>query len=84
MSFVACLRPPPSDLESRQRWRAEVIVAPVKAIEITSSGAVAANADTHLPALSQDKSASLEQLRNVARSPAQQHVVEYLQNRPLH
>merc|ERR1711865_1096497 len=40
-----------SDFESRQQLRAEEIVAIEKAIEIISSGAVAGNADKHLPSL---------------------------------
>merc|ERR1740122_261091 len=42
-----------SDFESRQQLRAEEIEAVEKAIEIISSGAVAGNADKHLPGLPQ-------------------------------
>jgi uncharacterized small protein (DUF1192 family) len=42
-----------SDFESRQQLRADEIVAIEKAIEIISSGAVAGNADKHLPAMLQ-------------------------------
>merc|ERR1719162_2601642 len=54
-----------SDFESRQQLRAEEIVAIEKAIEIISSGAVAGNADKHLPALVQANGKSLAQLRSV-------------------
>merc|ERR1719439_501306 len=50
-----------SDFESRQQLRAEELEAVSKAIEIISSGAVAGNAEKHLPSLVQ--SASLAQLR---------------------
>merc|ERR1719161_272686 len=42
-----------SDFESRQQLRAEEIEAVEKAIEIISSGAVAGNAEKHLPSLVQ-------------------------------
>merc|ERR1712216_1082586 len=42
-----------SDFESRQQLRADEIVAIEKAIEIISSGAVAGNADKHLPSMLQ-------------------------------
>ena len=46
-----------SDFKSKQQLRADEIVAIEKAIEIISSGAVAGNADKHLPALVQGKGA---------------------------
>merc|ERR1719164_184121 len=52
-----------SDFESRQQLRADEIVAVEKAIEIISSGAVAGNADKHLPSMIQ-KSTALAQLRS--------------------
>jgi len=48
-----------SDFESRQQLRAEEIEAIEKAIEIVSSGAVAGNADKHLPGLVQTSFAQL-------------------------
>merc|ERR1719236_66103 len=52
-----------ADFESRQQLRAEEIVAIEKAIEIISSGAVAGNAEKHLPTLVQQAS-SFAQLRS--------------------
>merc|ERR1719230_1151377 len=52
-----------SAFESRQQLRADEIVAIEKAIEIISSGAVAGNADKHLPSMLQ-KSSSFAQLRS--------------------
>merc|ERR1719439_76396 len=67
-----------SDFESRQQLRADEIVAIEKAIEILSSGAVAGNAEKHLPGLLQ-KNAAFAQLRASGMSPAQQKTVFYLQ-----
>merc|ERR1719504_241745 len=54
-----------SDFDSRQQLRAEEIEAIEKAIEIIGSGAVAGNADKHLPAFVDAGSASsLAQLRS--------------------
>jgi len=65
-----------SDFESRQQLRADEIVAIEKAIEIISSGAVAGNADKHLPAMVQKKGAALAQLRS--SSNTQNRVAQYL------
>ncbi len=46
--IVAC-EEKASSFESRQQLRAEEIQAVKKAIQIVSSGAVAGNADKHLP-----------------------------------
>merc|ERR1719243_494571 len=51
-----------TDFEARQQLRAEELVAIEKAIEIISSGAVAGNAEKHLPTLVQQGS-SLVSLR---------------------
>merc|ERR1712106_4371 len=67
-----------SDFESRQQLRADEIVAVEKAIEIISSGAVAGNADKHLPGLLQKKGSALSQLRS-ASSTQQGRVAQYLQ-----
>merc|ERR1711966_442449 len=53
-----------SDFESRQQLRADETVAIEKAIEIISSGAVAGNADKHLPTMLQKKGSALSQLRS--------------------
>merc|ERR1719236_365321 len=68
-----------SDFESRQQLRADEIVAIEKAIEIISSGAVAGNADKHLPSMLQ-KSSSLAQLRADLSAQAQARVSQYLQS----
>jgi len=67
-----------SDFESRQQLRADEIVAIEKAIEIISSGAVAGNADKHLPGLLQKKGSALSQLRS-ASNTKQGRVAQYLQ-----
>merc|ERR1719214_388045 len=64
-----------SDFESRQQLRAEEIEAIEKAIEIVSSGAVAGNADKHLPGLVQT---SFAQLRADSAAMNQQRVASYL------
>jgi len=68
-----------SDFESRQQLRADEIVAIEKAIEIISSGAVAGNADKHLPAMLQKS--SFAQLRSDLTTQAQAHVAKFLQAR---
>merc|ERR1719486_1076260 len=51
--LVATCEQKASDFEARQQLRAEELVAIEKAIEIISSGAVAGNAEKHLPTLVQ-------------------------------
>jgi len=68
-----------ADFESRQQLRAEEIEAVEKAIEIVSSGAVAGNADKHLPGLLQKP--AFAQLRAQSTSANQQRVASYLQKR---
>jgi len=65
------------DFESRQQLRADEIVAIEKAIEIISSGAVAGNANKHLPTMLQKKSA-LAQLRSTSAVQSQERVAQYL------
>ena len=65
-----------SDFESRQQLRAEEIVALEKANEIISSGAVAGNAEKHLPTLLQ--TSSFAQLRVDLSTQAQSRVARYL------
>merc|ERR1740124_1889047 len=67
-----------SDFESRQQLRADEIVAVEKAIEIISSGAVAGNADKHLPSMLQ--TSSFAQLRSDLTVQAQARVANYLQS----
>jgi len=69
-----------SDFESRQQLRQEEIEAIEKAIEIISSGAVAGNADKHLPSLLQTQS-SFSQLRADMNVQAKARVVSYLNKR---
>merc|ERR1719478_989029 len=66
-----------SDFESRQQLRADEIVAIEKAIEIISSGAVAGNAEKHLPGLLQKKGSAFAQLRSTTQT--QDRVAQYLQ-----
>ena len=61
--------------------KADEIVAIEKAIEIISSGAVAGNADKHLPALMQNKASALAQLRSDLNAQAKLRVVGYLNRR---
>merc|ERR1719454_1169549 len=68
-----------SDFESRQQLRADEIVAIEKAIEIISSGAVAGNADKHLPGLVQ--TSSFAQLRADLTTQTQARVAKFLQSR---
>merc|ERR1712028_14094 len=70
-----------SDFESRQQLRADEIIAIEKAIEIISSGAVAGNADKHLPSLLQNKASALAQLRSDLNAQAKLQVVSYLNRR---
>jgi len=67
-----------SDFESRQQLRADEIVAIEKAIDIISSGAVAGNADKHLPGLLQAKKSSFAQLRSDQSTQVQTRVSQYL------
>merc|ERR1712151_1321550 len=69
-----------SDFESRQQLRADEIVAIEKAIEIISSGAVAGNAEKHLPTLAQTQS-SFAQLRTDLNVQAQARVAQFLRSR---
>merc|ERR1719305_1635929 len=70
-----------SDFESRQQLRADEIVAIEKAFEIISSGAVAGNADKHLPSLLQTGKSAFSQLRSDASMHAQVRVASFLNKR---
>jgi hypothetical protein len=63
---------------TRQQLRADEIIAIEKAIEIISSGAVAGNADKHLPAMLQ-KQASFSQFMSASNTQVQSLVAQYLQ-----
>merc|ERR1711957_962215 len=78
--LVASCEQKASDFGSRQQLRAEEIVAIEKAIEIISSGAVAGNADKHLPTLVQGAPA-FAQLRESEATDRQNRVAEYLRAR---
>jgi len=69
-----------SDFESRQQLRADEIVAIEKAIEIISSGAVAGNADKHLPAMVQKQHSAFSQLRSTSATQSQERVAQYLRD----
>jgi len=77
--LVATCEQKSSDFEARQQLRAEEIVAIEKAIAIISSGAVAGNADEHLPALVQASSFAF--LRSEREAASQNRVAEYLRTR---
>jgi len=68
-----------SAFESRQQLRADEIVAIEKAIEIISSGAVAGNADKHLPSMLQ-KATALSQFMSSSTTQVQGRVAQYLQS----
>jgi len=70
-----------SDFEQRQQLRAEEIQAIEKAVEILSSGAVAGNAQKHLPSL---LATSFAQLRASGMSPAQQKTALFLEEQAKH
>merc|ERR1712050_611144 len=78
--LVATCEQKATDFESQQQLRAEKLEAIAKAIEIISSGAVAGNAEKHLPSLVQ--SASLAQLRASTSEHANQaRVAKFLESR---
>merc|ERR1719161_118004 len=80
--LVATCQQKSGDFTKRQDLRAEEIAAIEKAIEIISSGAVAGNAEKHLPGLLQQrKKLALMQLRSSGRSPSQERVAQYLKER---
>merc|ERR1719311_1338546 len=79
--LVATCEQKASDFESRQQLRAEEIEAIEKAIEIISSGAVAGNADKHLPSLLQTGKSAFSQLRADATMQAKVRVASFLNKR---
>merc|ERR1719399_1270023 len=70
-----------TDFEARQALRQGEIDAISKAIEIIASGAVAGAGEKHLPQLLQNGGVSLAQLRSSEKSPLQEKVAEFLQDR---
>merc|ERR1711959_786889 len=79
--LVATCEQKASDFESRQQLRAEEIEAIEKAIEIISSGAVAGNAEKHLPTLVQTQASAFAQLRANMETQAKARVASYLSKR---
>merc|ERR1712139_11485 len=78
--LVATCAQKATDFESRQQLRAEELEAVAKAIEIVSSGAVAGNAEKHLPSMLQ--SSSFAQLRTSSGERMNQaRVAAYLKGR---
>jgi len=77
--LVATCEQKGSDFEARQQLRTEELEAIEKAIEIVSSGAVAGNADKHLPGFIQGS--SLAQLRTAAQGDSQARVAAFLQDK---
>jgi len=67
-----------TDFEARQQLRSEELEAIQKAIDILGSGAVAGNAEKHLPGLIQQSAA---QLRATTIRPVQANVASFLQSR---
>merc|ERR1719146_5109 len=78
--LVATCSQKSSDFENRQQLRTDELAAIDKAIEILSSGAVAGNAEKHLPALVQ-KHVSFLQLSSKQSSPAQRRVAQFLKDK---
>merc|ERR1719269_69819 len=81
--LVATCEQKATDFEARQQLRAEELVAIEKAIEIISSGAVAGNAEKHLPTLVQTQASAFPQLRTGSDldAMAKMRVVSYLNKR---
>jgi len=79
--LVATCEQKATDFESRQQLRAEEIVAIEKAIEIISSGAVAGNAEKHLPTLVQGASAFVSLRADSENKASQSRVAQYLRAR---
>merc|ERR1719159_1452822 len=79
-NLVATCSQKSSDFENRQQLRADEIAAVEKAVEILSSGAVAGNAEKHLPGFVQ-KSVSFLQLSARAQNPAQRRVAKFLKEK---
>merc|ERR1719335_881346 len=70
-----------TDFASRQQLRAEEIVAIEKAIEIISSGAVAGNAEKHLPTLIQQGTSLVSLRADMSNQANQNRAAQYLRAR---
>jgi cell division septum initiation protein DivIVA len=79
--LVATCEQKATDFESRQQLRAEELVAIEKAIEIISSGAVAGNAEKHLPTLVQQGSSLVSLRADMSSQANQNRAAQYLQAR---
>jgi prefoldin subunit 5 len=79
--LVATCEQKATDFESRQQLRAEEIVAVEKAIEIISSGAVAGNAEKHLPTFMQGATALISLRADSENKASQSRVAQYLRER---
>merc|ERR1719197_284764 len=79
--LVATCEQKATDFESRQQLRAEELVAIEKAIEIISSGAVAGNAEKHLPTFVQQATSLVSLRADMSNQANQNRVAQYLQAR---
>jgi len=79
--LVATCEQKASDFEARQQLRAEELVAIEKAIEIISSGAVAGNAEKHLPTLVQRSSSLAFLASDMSNQANQNRAAQYLRER---
>merc|ERR1719269_27500 len=79
--LVATCEQKASDFEARQQLRAEELVAIEKAIEIISSGAVAGNAEKHLPTLLQQGTSLVSLRADLSTQAAQNRAAQYLRAR---
>jgi len=79
--LVATCEQKATDFESRQQLRAEELVAIEKAIEIISSGAVAGNAEKHLPTLAQQGTSLVRLQADTSARANQKRAAEYLRAR---
>jgi cell division septum initiation protein DivIVA len=79
--LVATCEQKATDFEARQQLRAEELVAIEKAIEIISSGAVAGNAEKHLPTLIQQSSSFAFLASDMSNQANQNRAAQYLRER---
>jgi hypothetical protein len=79
--LVATCEQKATDFESRQELRAQELVAVEEAIKIISSGAVAGNAEKHLPSLAQQGSALAFLTSDRSGRANQDRAAQYLRER---
>jgi cell division septum initiation protein DivIVA len=79
--LVATCEQKATDFEARQQLRAEELVAIEKAIEIISSGAVAGNAEKHLPTLIQQGTSLVSLRADMSNQANQNRAAQYLRER---